>query len=139
MLYMIQKNTSTLPAGRLRLSDILLLAVFLLIALALFVGYRLFHADPGSAIEISIDGKTDKVLPLGKNTKYDITPKGGGKNILEIRDGYASIIEADCPDKLCVSQKKINKNGETLVCLPHKVIVTVISSPEEREFDGIAN
>ena len=33
--------------------------------------------------------------------------------------------DADCPDRLCVKQGSISKNGESIVCLPHKVIVTV--------------
>ena len=45
------------------------------------------------------------------------------------------MIEADCPDRLCVKQKAICKNGETIVCLPHKVVVE-IRSQEENLLDG---
>ena len=71
------------------------------------------------------------------DTTITIDGYNNGQNVLQIKDGYASIIEADCPDKLCQKQKKIRYNGETLVCLPHKVIVSVISY-EETEIDGIA-
>jgi hypothetical protein len=32
---------------------------------------------------------------------------------------------ADCPDKLCVSHREIFREGESIVCLPHRVVVTV--------------
>jgi hypothetical protein len=44
--------------------------------------------------------------------------------------------EADCPDKLCVQEKAVSKNGETIVCLPHRVVVE-ITSEEENEIDGV--
>jgi hypothetical protein len=33
--------------------------------------------------------------------------------------------DADCPDKLCEKTGKISKNGETIVCLPHRVVVEI--------------
>ena len=47
------------------------------------------------------------------------------------------MVEADCPDKLCVHQKAISKNNETIICLPNKVVVQVTSG-EESEFDSVA-
>ena len=47
------------------------------------------------------------------------------------------MIEADCPDQLCVHQKAISKDRETIVCLPNKVVVEV-KSKTESEFDSIA-
>lgn len=143
---MQKKNTAT-PHGKppalstytVRRGDIMLVAGFLILSLLLFLGYPFFFRSPGASVEISIEGTVTKVLPLNQDTTYEITTGKQHKNTLQIKDGYASVSHADCPDKLCVRQKKINKKGETLVCLPHKVIITVISSQEEKEYDGIAN
>lgn len=48
-----------------------------------------------------------------------------GENLVVVSEGKADVIEADCPDKLCVKQGKINKNGQTIVCLPHKLVVEI--------------
>ena len=32
----------------------------------------------------------------------------------------------NCPDKICVNHAAISKKGETIVCLPHKVVVEVV-------------
>ena len=48
------------------------------------------------------------------------------ENIIIIKDGKASMAKADCPDKICVNHAAISKKGETIVCLPHKVVVEVV-------------
>ena len=59
-------------------------------------------------------------------------------NTLTIAERKADMTDADCPDLLCVHQKAISKDGETIVCLPNKVVVTVISS-EKSDMDAVAN
>lgn len=135
----LQEKNPASSTYTVRRGDIALVAGFLVLALLLFLGYRLFFRNPGASVEISVEGTVTKVLPLNQDTTYKISLQNRHTNTLEIKDGYASVTHADCPDRLCVHQKKINKKGETLVCLPHKVIITVISSQEEKEYDGIAN
>jgi hypothetical protein len=57
---------------------------------------------------------------------------------LIIKDGYADIVEASCPDALCVHQKSIHNNGEKMICLPNKVLVEVISE-NKSSVDAVAN
>ena len=117
-------------------NDLILLITILLLSIVLFVGYRLFFYQSGNSVSIFIDGELYQKLSLNNDTSLDIPGTDGGINHLEIKNGAASITDADCPDKLCVHQKKIQNNGESLVCLPHKVIVEVSS---HNELDGIAN
>lgn len=118
-------------------NDIILITGILLFALICFGGYQLFYSGNGAYVEITVDSKHINTLPLSKDTTLTIKGTNNGTNILTIKDGIASITDADCPDKLCVKQKSISKEGETLVCLPHKVVVS-ISSDEKNELDGIA-
>lgn len=46
-------------------------------------------------------------------------------NTLVIKDGKADMIFADCPDQICVKQAPISKAGESIICLPNKVVVTI--------------
>ena len=46
-------------------------------------------------------------------------------NILVIKNGQVSVSEASCPDQICVHHKKIEHEGESIVCLPHKFVVTI--------------
>lgn len=133
------KKTSTDTTSRTKLNknDILLIIVVIFLSVCALIGYRLFYHQSGSFVQITVDGKIYNELPLDEDN--DITIEGkGGTNKLSIHNGYADMTDADCPDKLCVKQKKIHYNGESLICLPHKVVVTVISD-KESQLDGIAS
>lgn len=112
--------------------DLILISCLLLIGIALLAGYRLWYHESGGFVEITIDGKLYQTISLSKNTTIEL-PAGNGSNTLTIRDGVADMTDADCPDKLCVKQKAISHTGETLVCLPHKVVVKVINNTDDTE------
>ena len=71
---------------------------------------------------------------LGEDQEISIN---GGTNTLVIKNNRAKMKEADCPDQLCVNQKAISKNNESIICLPNKVVVEVESS-ENSEFDAVS-
>lgn len=120
--------------------DFILIGCLLLIGIALLAGYRLWYHDSGGSVEITIDGEQYQTLSLSKNTTIKL-PAENGSNILTIRDGVADMTEADCPDQLCVKQKSISHTGETLVCLPHKIVVKVINNTDDTEtiLDDVAH
>ena len=72
-----------------------------------------------------IDGTETARYPLDKDLRIDIETEGGHVNTLVIEDGKAFIEKADCPDGLCVKQGRIFEEGETVICLPHKVVVRI--------------
>lgn len=77
--------------------------------------------------EISVDGELIKTILFDDTTITDpFTVKTeSGANVIEIVNGNVTIIEADCPDELCVKDGPISEPGELLVCLPHKVVVEI--------------
>lgn len=83
---------------------------------------------------VKVEGEIQGVYSLSEDREIEIN---GGTNTLKIRNGIADMTKADCPDKLCVNQKAVSKNGESIICLPNKVVVTVDSS-ENSEFDAVA-
>lgn len=121
-------------------NDILLIIILLIMGLGIGVGYGYMHRENGTYVLITVDSKEYKRLPLDKNTQVDIPGANGGTNRLIIKNGEATISQADCPDKLCVHQAAIKKNGESLVCLPHKVVIKVIADNTEKpaDIDAIA-
>lgn len=107
----------------------------ILIAAGLIFGYtKRFQKEDGAAAIVYVDQQEFASYDLNRDGEY-VIETDQGKNILVIRNGEADMIEADCPDRLCVKQKAICKNGETIVCLPHKVVVE-IRSQEENLLDG---
>ena len=115
-------------------NDYILIAVILLAAGVIFGAYSFIHRDQGAVVQISIDGEVVEEYSLEEEQTIPINDT----NTLVIKDGKADMIEADCPDQICVKQKAISKNGETIVCLPNKIVVTVISE-ESTGMDAVAN
>ena len=64
---------------------------------------------------------------LSDSGRYELN---GGTNILVIEDGAAYMLEADCPDHICVSQGKVRYAGQCITCLPNKLTVTVYGTDE---------
>ncbi len=117
-------------------NDFFLLGTILLLSVVIFFCYRFIPRQNGDLVVIKENGTTIKTFPIEKNTIYTIHAKNGGINVLQIKNGFASVKNADCPDKLCVHQKKISKKGETLVCLPHKIIISIQSASDQPESDN---
>lgn len=104
--------------------DLILAAGVLILAAVIYIGY-MGGAQSGGEAVITVDGAVVYQMPLSQNDSYRVeTPEG--YNIVEIRDGFADVTEADCRDGVCVEHKRIQKTGETIVCLPHKMVVTII-------------
>lgn len=51
-----------------------------------------------------------------------------GYNIVQIKDGGVNILDADCPDKYCVTDGFIDQPGQMLVCLPHRLVIEIKST-----------
>lgn len=79
---------------------------------------------------ISVDGKEVKRITLSDNQKthiFDIHDGDGGVNTIEVKDNKIRIKSANCSDQVCVLTGFIKKPGETIVCLPHKVLIEIVS------------
>lgn len=57
---------------------------------------------------------------------------------MRIEDGTVKMIQADCPDKLCMKQKAISKNRENIICLPNNIVLQ-IANQDESELDAVTN
>ena len=48
-----------------------------------------------------------------------------GTNTVVVEGGEIRVSEADCPDKICVNMGGVSRSGETITCLPHKLVIEV--------------
>lgn len=119
----------------LKKKDIVLIVIILIVAALAFFLHAIIGARGAGCITIKVNGAIEGVYTLGEDQEIEIN---GGTNHLVIKNGKADMTEADCPDKLCVHQKPVSKNHESIICLPNKVVVEVDSS-ENSEFDAVSN
>lgn len=108
---------------------VLILAIALVGLCLLFFNGR--KTTPGSSVVVEVDGKTVASYPLDTDGVFVMN---GGTNTLEIKDGKARISDADCPNMQCVRQGWISRGGQSIVCLPNKLIVTVTSSDRSVDY-----
>ena len=106
-------------------NDILLILLVLAVAAALLI-YRAVSRENGSSIEVTVDGVLLMTLPLDRDTSV-VIGEGDHTNTLVIRGGEASVTAASCPDHVCVKRGAIRFDGETIVCLPNRLVVTVVN------------
>lgn len=96
------------------------------IALVLLFCFR----EDGGYVSVVQDGVEIAQYPLSKEQTVVIPDENGDSNTLVIKDHTANITDATCPDKLCVKQSAVSYNGETIVCLPHKLVIKVVSDTQ---------
>lgn len=101
--------------------DIFIIVGLLVVALISLLVIELTK-EQGTYVVVRINGIEVATYPLDKDNVYELN---GGTNILCVKNGEAYLIDANCPDHLCVKQGKISHNGETITCLPNKLTVTV--------------
>ena len=91
---------------------------------------------PATAIHISmhnimwVNRKPYGEYALDQNLVLEICTDDS-LNILVIEDGRAWMQKADCPDGICTAHKPIFRDGESIICLPNQVVVTVVAKDKE--------
>jgi len=118
-------------------NDLILIAVIVLICIGI-LAYMNLSKKEGSKVEITVNGEVYDTLTLQEDTEYTVYGDNGEYNTFIIQEGYVNMIDASCPDRLCVKQNEIHFNHQTITCLPNKVVLEVIGG-EESEVDMIAN
>lgn len=113
--------------SKLRRNDLILISICLFLAVLLLLVMNFTRKEGGYATVV-VNGVETASYPLDKDVAITLSnDETNGYNLLVIDGGFASIIEANCPDKLCVRQRKIKYNGQTLVCLPNKTTIKIVS------------
>ena len=112
--------------------DYILIAAILALALIMLTAWMLTRKTGGYVV-VRVDGEEVARYDLHKDGEYALN---GGSNVLRIADGKAFMIEADCPDQVCIGQGAKSFQGETITCLPNKLTVTVYGEEGEVELEA---
>ena len=105
----------------LKIGDICIIIGIPLLAVVLSVCFFLFSTTGDMAV-VKVNNKEICRFPLDKDIETEIN---GGSHILCIKDGAVSIQEAQCPDGICKGYPPISQSGQSIVCLPYKLVVLV--------------
>lgn len=130
-----QKNKSIF---HLRNDIIFIIALLLICALGML--YFFVFRSSGNTVKVTVDGELYGIYSLSQNTSENIrTGKDDSElNRLVIKDGKAYMENATCPDGICVAHRPVFRDGESIVCLPNRVVITVITEKHTDSPDIVA-
>lgn len=119
-------------------NDIVLAVVIILLAT---VGLLLINLTKtqGDYVIVKINGVEKHKLALNEDFEAVIYTgeNNEGTNRLVIKDGKVYVSEANCPDKICAKHKPVSNVNESIVCLPHKLTVEIVSSNDSGQPDVV--
>lgn len=105
---------------------VIILVLILSSFLPIFIFGQTQTADKEAVLRV--DGTEIKrfdLVEVQKTYTFLYEDEDGDTNLLEIEGDRIRIKEADCGDQICVRRGWASKNGETIVCLPHKLVIEI--------------
>ena len=118
-------------------ADVITVGCVLLMA-AIFFCMLYFMDSTDAEVVIMQERNTIGKYSLLVDRTISVSDDAGGFNLILISNGEVRVCDADCPDKLCIKQRSISKGGESIICLPHKLVVQIMSK-EESDLDAVTN
>lgn len=126
-----------------KVGDILVYLFIVLIIGGSFLGLGIMGADTDQLkVIIKVGDQTFGIydLPTGNEENEVKVDTGHGQyNIIIIVSTGAYVKEANCRDGICVHSGQIKRPGETIVCLPHRVVVSIIGEGNVPDVDDISS
>lgn len=144
-------------AGSMKKADIILIILCLLASVLLGMFFILFRGQ-GSTAVLSYDGaeisvinlsesgmtyylvrKTDQGIVVETYELYPELPVEGDFNLFSVSNGSVNMAAADCKDQICVHHRPIAAIGESVICLPHRLVVEITdrAMPYDIMLDGV--
>ena len=117
--------------------DIIIIALALLAALALYLVSALTASDAVTTVVATVDGAEVLRRPLVMNADYEIPGKEGARNVIRVENGQVYMLEANCRDGLCIQQGRMKNTAKRIVCLPNGVVVSLEGEGQSMPTDDV--
>ena len=127
----------------IRKADIILFAVLVCLGLALTAALALSEADGASDAQVVIKsgGKLFAAYSIGEEKSVRVPAPGDADdyNVVEIKGGSVTVTEASCKNQVCVKHNAISHVGESIICLPNRLVVSIEGGAEGGGYDSITS
>ena len=117
---------------RFQKGDLLAVVATLLLAAAVFFLFLPRESGAPAVAEIYLDGQLIYQRPL--DTPAEVEVSGDYHNTVTVRDGKISVTASDCPGEDCVHSGAVGTSGRSIVCLPNRLEIRVVSAPGDVDF-----
>lgn len=140
---MTQNQNNAMPTaksgGRKFRNDIIFISAILAVVVLAGLAFFFFRGE-GDTVTVDVNGVLFGTYPLSEDRTVEIRTGTEDEelNLLVIEGGKAFVETATCPDGICAAHKPISREGESIVCLPHKVVITVRAAQSADAPDVVA-
>jgi len=108
--------------------EVILIVIIIAISCVLLLVNQIVFSKPARYLEITVDGVVVETLDLNRDTEILVNGYHGGTNRIVIESRKVHVSDATCPDKICIHQGTIEQAGESIVCLPNRMIAQIIGN-----------
>ena len=121
--------------NKIKICDLIFIAILIMIVIIssiLIFAINSNEIGNDAKVYIEVNGSQHSVVPLSEDTEINIENVG----TVIIEDSKVRIENALCNDKVCEHMGEISQSYQSIICLPNRTIIKIISNSEE--FDDIA-
>jgi len=116
-------------------SDLILILSILFIAIVspFFIGV---YSQMGGEVVIEYEG--GRIIKPLNNWAERLELKGPlGVSLAEVERGRVRMISSPCPGKVCTHSGWISKRGQSIVCVPNRIIIRINGRAKEK-YDALS-
>lgn len=113
---------------------------YIIVALILLLSTGIFLVSKNSVVEaaekevvVSVDGKVEARYTLSEKEKLYTIDNKYGKNTFAITSDGVHMVESDCKDQICIHMGHITRAGESIICLPNRLIISLVNANADND------
>jgi len=98
------------------------------------IGLYLWQVSAGGTVaRISVNGEVYEEINLAAvKEEYELVIETKfGKNTVLVAPGKISVIEANCPDHVCVARGELSHGGVPIVCMPNRLVIEMLGGEHD--------
>lgn len=117
---------------RFQRGDLIAIVLPLILSAAVFLAFLPREKSGTAMAEIYQDGNLLRRVSL--NTDQELTVSSDYQNTVTVRDGKIAITRSDCPGGDCVHSGWTGTSGRSIVCLPNRLEIRIVSQAGDVDF-----
>jgi hypothetical protein len=123
---------------RITLLDVIAIVLLLLLSTSVILHNKLGSNLPWARVaEVSIFRDGELLFQHVRLDKDQEVVLLNGHMMVEVKDGRLRVKESDCPRRICLHTGWIQHPGETIVCVPNKMVIEVDTSGSSPRVDAV--
>lgn len=115
-----------------RKGDWLAIGIVVIVAVAVILCFLPVNNNSAVYAEVYLDGQLIKTVSLLEMQTFLVEDLYS--NEITVANGAIAFTNSDCPGQDCVHSGSISSTGRSLVCLPNRVEIRVVSGEDDVDF-----